>query len=158
MQIVAEPLTVRAFEPFGAVLEGTSAPGRHYLSDTLANGRAGVPISLAVATVAPKDVPPLDVKVLERHAHSSQTFIPLQVSRYLVLATLDAPGGGPDLSRLRAFVARAGQGVTYAMGTWHHPLTVLDGPATFAVLMWRDGTAGDEEFVPVSSPLTVVTP
>lgn len=158
MQIVAEPLTARAFEPFGAVLEGTPAPGRHYLTDTLANGRAGAPISLAVATVAPKDAPPLDVTVLERHAHSSQTFIPLQVSRYLVLATLDAPGGGPDLSRLRAFLARAGQGVTYAMGTWHHPLTVLDGPATFAVLMWRDGTSADEEFVPVSSPVTVVVP
>lgn len=158
MQIGADPLTAEAFKPFGAVLEGSPAPGRHYLSDTLANGRAGAPISLAVTTVAPKDAPPLHVKVLERHEHSSQTFIPLHVSRYLVLATLDAPGGGPDLTRLRAFVARAGQGVTYAMGTWHHPLTVLDGPATFAVLMWRDGTAGDEEFVPVSSPLTVVVP
>jgi len=158
MRITAELLTADEFKPFGAVLEGTPEPGRHYLSDSLANGRADAPISLAVATVAPKGTLPLEVKVLERHEHSSQTFIPLQVSRYLVLATLDAPGGGPDLSRLRAFVARAGQGVTYAMGTWHHPLTVLDGPATFAVLMWRDGTAGDEEFVPVSSPLTVVLP
>jgi ureidoglycolate lyase len=158
MQIVAEPLTAEAFKPFGAVLEGTPAPGRHYLSDTLANARADAPISLAVATVAPTGSLPLDVKVLERHEHSSQTFIPLHVSRYLVLATLDAPAGGPDLSRLRAFVARAGQGVTYAMGTWHHPLTVLDGPATFAVLMWRDGTPRDEEFAPVPSPLTVVVP
>jgi ureidoglycolate lyase len=75
-----------------------------------------------------------------------------------VLATLDAPGGGRVLSRLRAFGARAGQGVSYAGGTWHHPLTVLDGPATFVVLMWRDGTKGDEEFVPVATPLTVVLP
>jgi ureidoglycolate lyase len=44
------------------------------------------------------------------------------------------------------------------MGTWHHPVTVLDGPASFAVLMWRDGTAGDEEFVPVTAPLTIVLP
>ncbi len=158
MQILAEPLTAEAFKPFGAVLEGTLAPGRYYVSDTLASSRDHAPISLAVATVAPTGARPLEVKVLERHAHSSQTFIPLHVSRYLVLATLDAPGGGPDLTRLRAFVARAGQGVTYAMGTWHHPLTALDGPATFAVLMWRDGTAGDEELVPVSSPLTVVLP
>lgn len=158
MQIVAEPLTAEAFAPFGAVLEGTPVPGRRYLSETLASDRGHAPISLALATVAPKDARPLAVKVLERHEHSSQTFIPLHVSRYLVLATLDAPGGGPDLTHLRAFVARSGQGVTYAMGTWHHPLTVLDGPATFAVLMWRDGTAGDEEFVPVSSSLTVVVP
>ena len=158
MRIVAVPLTAEAFKPFGAVLEGAPAPGRTYLSDTLANGRAHAPVSLAIATVVPKATFPLDVKVLERHEHSSQTFIPLHVSRYLVLATLDAPGGGPDLSRLRAFVARAGQGVTYAMGTWHHPLTVLDGPASFAVLMWRDGTAGDEEFVPVTTPLTIDLP
>jgi ureidoglycolate lyase len=158
MRIVVEPLTAQAFEPFGTVLEGTPAPGRVYVSDTLASGRPHAPVSLSIATVAPKGGLPLEVTVLERHEHSSQTFIPLHVSRYLVLATLDAPGGGPDLSRLRAFVARAGQGVTYAMGTWHHPLTVLDGPATFAVLMWRDGTAGDEEFVPVTTPLTVVLP
>lgn len=158
MRIVAEPLTGDTFKPFGAVLEGSTVPGRTYLSDTLANGRPHAPVSLAVATVAPKATFPMRVTVLERHQHSSQTFIPLAVSRYVVLATLDAAGGGPDLGRLRAFVARAGQGVTYAMGTWHHPLTVLDGPASFAVLMWRDGTAGDEEFVPVTTPLTIVLP
>jgi ureidoglycolate lyase len=158
MRIVAEPLTGDAFEPFGAVLEGSTVPGRTYLSDTLANGRPHAPMSPAVATVEPKATFPMRVTGLERHEHSSQTFIPLAVSRYVVLATLDAGGGGPDLGRLRAFVARAGQGVTYAMGTWHHPLTVLDGPASFAVLMWRDGTAGDEEFVPVDAPLTIVLP
>ena len=156
--IVAEPLTAEAFKPFGAVLEGPPTPGRVYVSDTLANGRAHAPVCLSVATVQPKKDLPLQVTVLERHEHSSQTFVPLSVSRYLVLATLDAPGGGPDLTRLRAFVARAGQGVTYAMGTWHHPVTVLDTPASFAVLMWRDGTSGDEEFVPVTTPLTVVVP
>jgi ureidoglycolate lyase len=155
MRIVAEPLTAEAFKPYGAVLEGPAIPGRVYFNAALANGRAHAPVSLSVATVAPTKELPLVVKVLERHEHSSQSFIPLSVSRYLVLATRDAPGGGPDVSRLRAFVARAGQGVTYAMGTWHHPVTVLDTPASFAVLMWRDGTVGDEEFVPVTIPLTV---
>lgn len=158
MRIVAEPLTAEAFAPFGAVLEGPSAPGRVSMADTLANARPHAPVSLSVATVAPTKDLPLAVTVLERHEHSSQTFIPLSVSRYLVLATLDAPGGGPDVAHLRAFVARAGQGVTYAKGTWHHPVTVLDAPASFAVLMWRDGTAGDEEFVPVKTPMTVVVP
>ena len=156
--LVAEPLTADAFKPFGAVVEGPPTPGRVYITDTLANGRPHAPVCLSVATVEPKKDLPLRVTVLERHEHSSQTFVPLSVSRYLVLATLDAPGGGPDLTRLRAFVARAGQGVTYAMGTWHHPVTVLDTPASFAVLMWRDGTTGDEEFVPVTAPLTVVVP
>jgi ureidoglycolate lyase len=155
MRIGAEPLTAEAFKPYGAVLEGPAVPGRVSFSETLANGRTHAPVSLAVATVAPTKALPVTVKVLERHEHSSQSFIPLSVSRYLVLATRDAPGGGPDVAGLRAFVARAGQGVTYAMGTWHHPVTVLDAPASFAVLMWRDGTAGDEEFVPVTIPITV---
>jgi hypothetical protein len=34
----------------------------------------------------------------------------------------------------------------------------LDTPAAFAVLMWKDGTAGDEEFVPVNTAVTVVVP
>ena len=50
MRIVAEPLTPDAFKPFGAVLEGSTVPGRTYLSDTLANGRPHAPVSLAVAT------------------------------------------------------------------------------------------------------------
>ena len=158
MRIIAEPLTAEAFKPYGTVLEGPRVPGRVYVNDTLANGRPQAPVSLSVATVAPTKELPLVVKVLERHEHSSQTFMPLSVSRYLVLATRDAPVGGPDVTRLRAFVARAGQGVTYAMGTWHHPVTVLDTPASFAVLMWRDGTAGDEEFVPVTIPITVDVP
>jgi ureidoglycolate lyase len=158
MRIVAEPLTAEAFTPFGTVLEGPAAAGRIYVNDTLANTRPQAPVSLSISTVEPKRDLPLEVKVLERHEHSSQTFIPLSVSRWLVLATLDAPGGGPDLLRLRAFVARPGQGVTYAKGTWHHPVTVLDTPASFAVLMWKDGTSGDEEFVPVQTALTVVVP
>jgi len=50
---------------------------------------------------------------------------------------------------VRAFIATGKQGVTYKPNTWHHGLTVLDKPGRFAVFMWRDGTKGDEEFVPV---------
>jgi ureidoglycolate lyase len=76
-----------------------------------------------------------------------------------VLEGAAAPGRTYSSDTLaRAFVARAGQGVTYALGTWHHPLTVLDGPASFAVLMWRDGTTADEEFVQVAAPVTIDLP
>ena len=45
-----------------------------------------------------------------------------------------------------AFLVGAAQGITYHANTWHHPLTILDRPARFAVVMWRDGTRTDEEF------------
>ncbi|MGH7324603.1 MAG: ureidoglycolate lyase [Candidatus Rokuibacteriota bacterium] len=154
MDIVAEPLTAKAFESFGWVLEGPAEPGRVYVSEMLANARPGARLNLSVVKVDPLKALPLEAKVLERHEFSSQTFFPLRVSRYLVVVAPDAPEGGPDVSQVRAFVARSGQGITYRMGTWHHGLTVLDSAAELAVLMWTDGTRGDEEFVPVS-PFTV---
>jgi hypothetical protein len=37
-------------------------------------------------------------------------------------------------------------------------LTVLDRPAEFAVMMWRDGTAADEEFVTLARALVIAVP
>jgi ureidoglycolate lyase len=49
----------------------------------------------------------------------------------------------------RAFLARPDQGVTYGANVWHHPSTVFDREARFAVFMWKDGTSADDEFVEV---------
>jgi ureidoglycolate lyase len=158
MDLIAEPLTAEAFAPYGDVLEAPTDPGRRYVDGGLSNQRTGAATSLSISTIAPTDARDLRTDMLERHAFSSQTFLPLSVSRYLVIVAPDAAGGGPDGSRARAFVARAGQGITYHAGTWHHGMTVLDRPAQFAVLMWRDGSSGDEEFVPLGAMLTVTVP
>ncbi|KAI0885481.1 ureidoglycolate hydrolase [Annulohypoxylon maeteangense] len=95
-----------------------------------------------------------EVKILERHPFTTQTFIPLGASgvetRYLVIVapsrapdTPDKdfptptgeglPGRGlPDLGGLRAFVATGAQAVTYGAGTWHAPMVAL-GPAGSAI-------------------------
>ncbi|KAI0456985.1 ureidoglycolate hydrolase [Xylaria acuta] len=95
----------------------------------------------------------VQIKVLERHPFTSQTFVPLTADatkRYLVVVapTLDAtaeeeededlpapaadaglPGRGlPDVRRLAAFVATGEQAVTYAAGTWHAPMIALGPP------------------------------
>jgi len=64
-----------------------------------------------------------------------------------------AAAGGPDMDKARAFIADGSKGVTYKANTWHHGLTTLDRPGSFAVFMWKAG-AQDEEFVPVE-PFTV---
>jgi len=92
---------------------------------------------------------------MERHEFSSQSFMPLDVSRWLVVVAPSGADGGPDGSRAVAFLAGPGQGVTYHAGTWHHPLTILDRPGRFAVFMWRDGTRTDEEFRTLATPFTV---
>ena len=55
-------------------------------------------------------------------------------------------------------VATGDQGITYRTGAWHHGVTVLNEPGDFAVLMWCDGTSGDEEFVPLVTPFSVIVP
>ncbi|KAI0179289.1 ureidoglycolate hydrolase [Hypoxylon sp. FL1284] len=96
-----------------------------------------------------------EVKILERHPFTTQTFAPLGASsastRYLVIvapslpsapedssgkfpapARSDAlPGPGlPDLRGLRAFVATGRQAVTYGAGTWHAPMAALGAPGS----------------------------
>jgi ureidoglycolate lyase len=87
-----------------------------------------------------------EVKILERHPFTTQTFCPLGLSLndldalFLVIVApslsdplpATAPSGSkvliqrpPDLHNLKAFVARGGQAVTYAVGTWHSPMLVL---------------------------------
>ena len=112
-------------------------------------------LSLAVRAETPDR--PLKAEMLERHEFSSQTFVPVDVGRWLIVVEPHAPAGGPDLAGLKAFIATGKQGVTYKANTWHHGLTVLDRPGRFAVFMWRDGTKGDEEFVPVK-PFTINIP
>jgi len=149
MRLIAEPLTAEAFAPFGEVLEGPAEPGRLRFEAALANRRPTAWPSLSLTCKAPLDSLPLRTRVMERHRFSSQSFVPMETGRWLVIVAPHAAGGGPDMARARAFVARPDQGVTYGVDVWHHPLAVLDRMARFAVLLWRDGTAADEEFVDV---------
>jgi ureidoglycolate lyase len=156
MQLIARPLTVEAFLPFGEVLEAPVEPGQSYFSSSLGNLRAGASPNLRIINKLPTALP-LDANVLERHEFSSQTFVPLELGRMLIVVAPHASGGGPDVKRAQAFLASSRQGVTYRPNTWHHGVTVLDKPALIAVFMWCDATAADEQFVPVS-PFLVSAP
>jgi ureidoglycolate lyase len=155
MVIVPEPLRAEAFAPFGDVLEAPLDLGRNFFGDGLANRRAGAAPSLAVAHVPPLTVLPLVATRMERHEFSSQSFLALDVSRWLVIVAPKDADGRPDTARARAFLAGPGQGVTYRADTWHHPLTVLDREARLAVLIWLEHSQTDEEFVTLDQPFTV---
>lgn len=151
MRLIAEPLTSAAFLPYGEVLDAPAIPGRTYFEDALANRRPAARPSLSLVVKAPATELPLRSTTMERHRHSSQSFIPQEAGRWLaVVAPHLAEGRGPDMARARAFLARPDQGVTYGADVWHHPFTVLDRTARFAILMWRDGTTEDDEFVEVA--------
>ena len=144
-RLTLDPLTADAFAPFGDVIECPAEPGRDYFSDALATSRAHAAPSLSVTLRAPSTLP-LRLEMMERHEHSSQTFLPLDVSRYIVVVAPKDDQGGPDMSQARGFVAGGNQGVTFAADTWHAPNAVLDRPGRMAVFMWLADDGQDEEF------------
>lgn len=119
-----------------------------------------------------------DVRILERHPYTTQTFIPFNTTcqeqqrqavddgLYLVIvapsrkgetATASVPNDAtgesttvtiidpPDLNKAEAFVARNGQAVTYAAGTWHAPMVVMgQRRVDFMVVQFANGV-GDED-------------
>jgi len=158
MEITPQPLTQEAFAPFGILIDLPTRDGRFYYDGALGDRRgAGTAPSLSVALKAPTPDRPFRSDMLERHEFSSQTFIPVDVGRWLIVVAPHAAQGGPDAKNAVAFIADGSVGVTYKANTWHHGLTTLDRPGRFAIFMWKDGTAGDEEFVPVPS-FTVTIP
>ncbi|KAF7595827.1 hypothetical protein BBP40_004639 [Aspergillus hancockii] len=105
-----------------------------------------------------------DVRILERHPFTTQTFIPIDLSSqgdgepwFLVIVaptlkgqTAEVEGRGtvrdpPDLGKLRAFVARGGQAVTYGAGTWHAPMVVVGGRRVdFVVVQFVNGVEEED--------------
>ena len=157
MQIDPQPLTRAAFAPFGDVFDVPDTPGRTYYEDALGNLRPAARPSLSLR-LKPETVDrPFTAELLERHEFSSQSFVPIDAGRWLVVVAPHAAAGGPDVAGVKAFIATASQGVTYRANIWHHGLTTLDRPGRFAIFMWRDGGPGDEEFVPVA-PFTIRIP
>ena len=163
-ELRAVPLTADVFAPFGRVVTAGLGPGvsanqgsavRFDFCAELASTRSHAKPNLVVFRAAPKTLP-FDVKLLERHPCSTQLFIPMIVARYLVCVAPTLPGGGPDVSRLEAFLCLPGHGVAYAPGTWHHPMVALDAPAEFTMLVWEDGTALDCEVLELGQTIRVV--
>jgi ureidoglycolate lyase len=96
----------------------------------------------------------IPVRWLERHARSTQMFVPMGGARYLVVVALG--DDEPDLSTLEAFVVEGAQAITYAPGTWHHPMIALDTDATFVNVIFVDGTSGDCDELTYATPPAIV--
>ena len=76
--------------------------------------------------------------------------MPIDLARWLVVVAPHHPDGGPDVARVQAFIAKPTQSVSYRANVWHGSLTVFERVSHLNVFMWLDGSAADEEIVPVS--------
>lgn len=155
--IVARPLNPEAYAAYGEVVMASphGEPGAPANQGTarrfdrlakLENLRPGVAtLNISVFRCAPWTSFPTEVALLERHAWSTQLFVPMTAKRFLVVVALG--GTRPDLTTLAVFLASSGQGVSYHPGVWHHPMIALDAACDFTCLVHEDGSAGDCEVV-----------
>lgn len=165
--LVAQPLTTAAFSPFGHVVSASAlaqSAGKAANQGTAVRFDFCAPVTstrpraranLAVFRSTQKTLP-FSVRLFERHPCSTQAFLPLVCARFLVVVAPADAGGGPAVDGAVAFVCGPGEGVSYGVGVWHHPIIALDADADFAMLAHEDGTALDCVEHPLSAPIVVV--
>ncbi|GEL40296.1 ureidoglycolate lyase [Methylorubrum extorquens] len=155
-RIAVEPLTREAFAPFGTVIDKAAVAPRpmnagrarrfHDLAQVPVAGADGQ-VVIGFVEAEPYTLP-LSLSLVERHPLGAQAFIPLNAAPFLVVVCPDE-GGRPG--RPRAFLTAPGQGVCYALGTWHGVLTPLDRSQDFWVID-RGGPGVNLEEHPFDEP------
>ncbi|KAJ3155050.1 hypothetical protein HDU89_007240 [Geranomyces variabilis] len=150
-RITAVPLTRENFAPFGQVIcalptpsqsanQGTAQRYNHVakVENLRAEGPNPAQPNLCVFRCTPPPLP-FTIKLLERHPHSTQFFVPMSTAAYLVIVALNDPATDqPDPATIKAFVAGHAQGVSYNAGTWHHPMVAMGaGHTDFCVMVYE---------------------
>jgi len=161
LRLVAQPLTARSFAPFGDVIETerrahypiNAGTAQRYndlarVEVTAAGGRPLISILKAEPVVLP-----MRLSLMERHPLSSQAFIPLSSTPFLIVV---APPGALDIESIRAFRSNGRQGINYRAGAWHHPLLALERTSEFLIVD-RGGEEDNCDEIPVEERNILVT-
>ena len=150
--LTPKPLTAEAFAAFGAVFDlGKGTPGtRDAYAAPMTNLRDDARLNVSISRPVPIPLP-LTVERLEIHPHSSQTFIPLSLSRHLILVCPTKLDGTPDVLAALTFIGAANQGVMYRPNVWHHPFTALDRGGETVMMRFDDGSDADTEWFQVEN-------
>lgn len=142
IELIAQPLTRQAFEPFGDVIE-VSDTRRHYTINSGATERydalavadaqgEGSRVVISIFRSLHAAVLPIPILSLERHPLGSQAFVPMAGTPFLVVVA--PPGDQVDAREVRAFYSNGHQGVNYRRGAWHHSLLALQAGQDFLVV------------------------
>jgi ureidoglycolate lyase len=163
--IMTEPISREAYSPYGTLIAFDDAlPFKHANMRTAKriNNLAAVEnrrpedaeLNVCLFRCSPLAQQPLTIKLLEKHPHSTQVFLPMTSNaRFLVIVCLGDET--PDLSTLKAFEAASGQGISYKPGVWHYPMTAVGETIDFACLIWEDGSPGDCQIFDLPNPIVI---
>ncbi len=158
--ITPKPLTSAAFSTFGDVIEASADTNNYAINDGFTQryhdlakvdvsdnkGRALINIFRSTPLAQP-----IALKMMERHPHGSQAFIPLGENPFLVVV---APPGEFELSNIEVFIANSNQGVNYHKGTWHHFCLALGSESDFIVID-RGGVDDNCDLVELDGSLVI---
>jgi len=157
--VVAEPLTLEAFAPFGDII----GP----------EGHERLPIDLYGGTVDAYNIPvhadePFEFLVnrlryrglrihnLERHAGLSQAFIPMDGAPFIqVVAAADATleNDVPAADEVRAFIVPGNRGVQINTNVWHEPPFPMQAEQLLVVTSHQSLTKGLQSKVDASQEI-----
>lgn len=139
--------------PFVTVLASTDGKARPF-PDVLQTG--DVPGAHAFTILCPQPVSgSISIAALERHPHSTQSFLPIRSGRWLVVVAPTAADGSPDMAGAMAFVAGPQDAICIGQNAWHAGLTVLDEPAQLGMIMWKADNGEDGVLHTLAEPLAI---
>ena len=155
IRIKLEPLTKKAFAPFGNVIEKKGAQHfpinagtierYHDLADVEVDVDNGGRAIISIMECTRTSELPYRIKVIERHPLASQAFIPMSPTPMII--AVSPPGDNPDPCAIKAFISNGYQGVNYRTGVWHMPL-ISDRPGQQYLIVDRAGPGQNcDEFV-----------
>ena len=161
-QLTPKPLTSENFSAFGDVIEANSGSKNFPINDGFtqryhdlakvdvndSNGHTLINIFRSTPLAQP-----IAIKMMERHPHGSQAFIPMGTNSYLVVV---APAGEFDVNNIEVFIANSNQGVNYHKGTWHHYCLALGSESDFVVVD-RGGEGDNCDVLELDGSLVIVT-
>jgi len=138
--ITPKLLTSEGFSAFGDVIEVNSNTNKIAINDGFTqryhdlakvdvednNGHTLINIFRSTPLLQP-----IAIKMMERHPHGSQAFIPMGSNSYLIVV---APAGDFEVNNIEVFIANSNQGVNYHKGTWHHFCLALGSESDFLVI------------------------
>lgn len=160
--IIPKPLTSENFSAFGDVIEANSDVKNFPINDGFTqryhdlakvdvndnNGHTLINVFRSTPLAQP-----IAIKMMERHPHGSQAFIPMGTNSYLVVV---APAGEFDVNKIEVFIANSNQGVNYHKGTWHHYCLALGSESDFLVVD-RGGEGDNCDMLVLDGSLVIAT-
>ena len=137
--IVVEPATPAAIAPFGCFIGAEPTVPRFaewpgvtvYGPSPITIGSGGEILHVQMRAMQF----PARVRLLERHFHHTQTYLPANGRPFVMVLGSECAGDLPNVQKLRAFLFSDGAGIAMSAGTWHEFPLALQDDTRFTVIL-----------------------